>query len=584
MPLLAETFVHIFLFCPAAEDEEEEEDDEAGEIEIAPAPNAKAEKPAARRAMPPLPAVESVIHPEEMYEEAEPTSPVAALPKAQRPLPPAPLANANPFGSPAVPPVASLEMYEEPASVPAPVPAVDSNPFGTPPSVRKAQANGTVTAPNGKHFGGADPFNASAANPYGAPVAETTAPAVSTEPEYGVIDEPPSVTGQSTYSTMDEPPAAGNSAGRIVIDDHVYGVIDEPPIEEEGAADEAKEGGQGVSAEPQSSALPAVDENPRRVSFERGPATIAPETPVAEARASPGSVKSEKGSKGLFKLFSSKKKKGALASDNSPKGSPLTARQAKGGAAADGRSRRNSFLEQAREFEEQMRTEERRRSDAPESGASAGQPQRVTTPANETTTAPSSATTMAAVPATIYDDPRQTMLQMYKKRKHDKKAVASMVQLLSHTLTQTTRAPTMKGQLSVKQELDSCGGKAKNHKNFKTYFAILRGAVLSFYAAEHEKLPAMPPVYIPAGSVSVESHKKKGEMLRVVAVQGTFILQNPDAGELEMWKEHLSAPPPMVLDCPHYISSEAKDALEDFVSRTMNMVAPGRALRGVGGE
>ncbi|EGD80203.1 hypothetical protein PTSG_10881 [Salpingoeca rosetta] len=237
-------------------------------------------------------------------------------------------------------------------------------------------------------------------------------------------------------------------------------------------------------------------------------------------------------------------------------------RSAHGAPSSSTSSPANDFLQQAMQFESQVKanTTHRHNDDDGEDDGDAGGAEDVHK-------------------FHVYDDPRSISVQLFKKSKHDKKAAAAFYVALNHTLAQTTHPFTFEGELVAKQELDSAGHKSKAHKSFKTYIASLRGCVLTLRASEKDRLPTIGPLYITADGVSRESHKKKGAVIRISALQGTFLVQGKDGAQTAAWLDRLTAITPLVLDCPHYISSEAKDALESFVGKTVNMIPTGDAAR-----
>jgi hypothetical protein len=176
-------------------------------------------------------------------------------------------------------------------------------------------------------------------------------------------------------------------------------------------------------------------------------------------------------------------------------------------------------------------------------------------------------------------DPRESMLDQCRKRKPEKKGMIFFPEVAAALLEKSTLGPTLEGSLQVRKELDAFGNKAKVHKTFKKYHAVLRGCVLMFYTEADRKSPVIGPLFIPTYAVKLEYVKKKGEMLRVESVQGTFILQATATGQLDQWKQQLSTPASLVLDCPHYISSEAKDDLERFVEHAAHHVPAAQSVR-----
>jgi len=100
-----------------------------------------------------------------------------------------------------------------------------------------------------------------------------------------------------------------------------------------------------------------------------------------------------------------------------------------------------------------------------------------------------------------------------------------------------------------------------------------------FYSDNTKTVVTMGPIYIPSYATKLEHVKKKGDMLRINALQGTFVVQATEPGQLDLWKQQLSMPASLTLDCVHYISSESKDALEAFVSRSLSITPAPNAVR-----
>jgi hypothetical protein len=175
--------------------------------------------------------------------------------------------------------------------------------------------------------------------------------------------------------------------------------------------------------------------------------------------------------------------------------------------------------------------------------------------------------------------PREGMLTTLKKVKPDKKAILALQHVCAEFIQRTTFAPNATGVVNVKQELDSHGNKSKLNKSFKKYYGELRGCVLMFYTDNTKTAVTIGPLYIPSYATKLDYVKKKGEMLRISALQGTFVVQATEPGQLDLWKQQLSTPASLTLDCVHYISSESKDALEAFVSRSLTISPVSNAVR-----
>ena len=157
----------------------------------------------------------------------------------------------------------------------------------------------------------------------------------------------------------------------------------------------------------------------------------------------------------------------------------------------------------------------------------------------------------------------------------EKKLLALTQKQLAHALTQSTRLAMAEGTVQLKHDKYADGSHHKTRK-WRSTMAKLRGFILTLHEKDGSLSEA--PMYILPGGVTEEPHPKRGTVLRVRTRQGEVLMQ-PDKSSVQNWKVSLSHPWPTLMDCCHYISTEGRDALEGFVTRSTAGTTTPEAIR-----
>lgn len=147
---------------------------------------------------------------------------------------------------------------------------------------------------------------------------------------------------------------------------------------------------------------------------------------------------------------------------------------------------------------------------------------------------------------------------------------------LAHTLKQSTRLGQCEGILHVKHDKLADGSASKSRK-WRSVFCRLRGFVLTLHHSVKDDALSEAPYYLLSGGASEEAHKR-GQVLRLKTRQGELLVQG-DKKTHPDWRVHLMSAYPTLLDCCHYINSDAKEALDAFITRGDSANVPTSAAR-----